>query len=77
MMMYAAPWLDTLELLDISSHVWVGSALVDLLRTRSKTLRLLRPTVEFQHDGTSGPTSKSHYRLVKIRGGPQSYVTKP
>jgi hypothetical protein len=50
MMMYAAPRLETLELLDIGAHLWVGSALVDLLRIRSKTLRFLALRLNHQPD---------------------------
>jgi hypothetical protein len=41
MMMFSAPRLETLELLDIGAQLWVGSTLVDMLKTRSKTLRFL------------------------------------
>jgi len=50
MMMFAAPRLETLELLDIGAHLWVGSALVDLLKTRSNTLRFLALRLNHQPD---------------------------
>jgi hypothetical protein len=50
MMMYAAPRLETLELLDIGANLWVGSALVDLLRIRSETLRFLALRLNHQPD---------------------------
>jgi hypothetical protein len=49
-MMFSAPRLETLELLDVGAHLWVGSALVDLLRTRSKTLRFLALRLNHQPD---------------------------
>jgi hypothetical protein len=50
MMMYAAPRLETLELLDIGANLWVGSALVDLLSIRSNSLRFLALRLNQQPD---------------------------
>jgi hypothetical protein len=48
--MYAAPRLETLELLDIGPNLWVGSTFVDLLDIRSKTLRFLALRLNHQLD---------------------------
>jgi hypothetical protein len=74
MMMFSAPRLETLELLDVGAHLWVGSALVDLLRTRSKTLRFLALRLNHQPDH---PGVLDNIFEVSAVGGAPSILDHP